>query len=81
MTPKEIKYYEELNDMFMTDGWKNFKEEINNSVRLVNTVEQTKDVEDLFFRKGQLAVLAYFLNFETQVDVLLTNEAEENEAA
>jgi hypothetical protein len=31
----------------------------------INSVEATKDENDLFVRKGQLNVLAYLINFET----------------
>jgi hypothetical protein len=33
----------------------------------VNSIENTKDEQDLYFRKGQLAVMANILNLETQV--------------
>ena len=32
---------------------------------VINSVEATKDQNDLYVRKGQLNVLAYLINFET----------------
>lgn len=69
-------YFRSLNDMIRSDGWKNFLEEIRVTANQVNAVELTKDANDLYFRKGQLAILANILNFETQV----ANAQEEFEA-
>lgn len=69
-------YFRSLNDMVRSDGWKNFLEEIRVTANQVNAVELTKDANDLYFRKGQLAILANILNFETQV----ANAQEEFEA-
>ena len=33
----------------------------------INSVEATKDADDMYFRKGQLNVLAHLLNMETIV--------------
>jgi len=60
-------YFRNLNDMVRSDGWKLFLNEIHSTAALVNSVENTKDSNDLFYRKGQLAVLANILNFETQI--------------
>ena len=81
MTTDEIKYYETFTDMFANEGWKQFIDEMTNNIKLINNIEVTKDSDDLNFRKGQLNVLAYCLNFEAQVDNVLTMEAEESEAA
>ena len=69
-------YFRSLNDMIRSDGWQNFLEEIRVTANQVNAVELTKDANDLYFRKGQLAILANILNFETQV----ANAQEEFEA-
>ena len=67
MTPETEKYFRDLNDMFRSDGWKILINDIQASVNSVNSVEGTRDEQDLFFRKGQLAVMANILNLETQV--------------
>ena len=60
-------YFRSLNDMIRSEGWKNFLQEINATATQANSVELTKDANDLYFRKGQLSILANILNFETQV--------------
>jgi hypothetical protein len=67
MTPETEKYFRDLNDMFRSEGWKILLSDIQASANSVNSVEGTKDEQDLYFRKGQLAVMANILNLETQV--------------
>jgi|TARA_A100000171_G_scaffold50017_1_gene60392 hypothetical protein len=54
--------------MFRTDGWKVLMDELSNNALQINSVEVTKDNEDLHFRKGQLNILAFILNMESTVE-------------
>ena len=67
MTPETEKYFRDLNEMFRSEGWKILLNDLNQSVLSVNSVEFTKDEQDLFYRKGQLAVMNNIINLETQV--------------
>jgi hypothetical protein len=51
----------------VSEGWKSLLADIQASAVSVNSIENTKDEQDLYFRKGQLAVMANILNLETQV--------------
>ena len=59
------QYYNKYFDLFRTSGWKQLIEELQQNALVINSVEATKDQNDLYVRKGQLNVLAYILNFET----------------
>lgn len=68
---KEVeKYYNNLQDTFMTDGWKDLMKELSANALHINSVEATKDENDLHFRKGQLNILSFILNLESTVDHL-----------
>jgi hypothetical protein len=67
MTPETEKYFRDLNDMFRSEGWKILTKDLEQSILGVNSIETTKDEQDLFFRKGQLVVMNNILNLETQV--------------
>lgn len=54
--------------MFRTDGWKVLMDELKNNALQINSVEVTKDNDDLNFRKGQLNILAFILNMESTVE-------------
>tara|TARA_R110000751_G_scaffold99853_3_gene193422 strand:- start:910 stop:1170 length:261 start_codon:yes stop_codon:yes gene_type:complete len=68
MKNKELEaYYNTYRDLFVTDGWKQLVTDLLQNANVINSVESTKDREDLYFRKGQLAILAHVINLETQL--------------
>jgi hypothetical protein len=71
------KYYDNYFSLFMTDGWKQLMEDFGGNVANINSVEATKDAEDLQFRKGQLNLLAHLLNLE---NIMTTNYEEATKA-
>lgn len=73
------EYYNKYFDLFRTEGWKQLIEELNQNAILINSVENTKDQEDLYIRKGQLKVLAYLLNFESNMETSFAELESENE--
>ena len=69
MIDKELElYYRNIRDMFGSPGWTQLMEDLNSNAMVINSVEAAKDNEDLYFRKGQLAVIANLLNLEAQID-------------
>jgi hypothetical protein len=82
-TDKELeKYYEDMLSMFRTEGWKTLTEDLLTNAQGINSVEATKDDKDLFYRKGQLYVIATLLNLEEQVRDAYDNlGAEEQDAS
>jgi hypothetical protein len=68
MKNKELEvYYNTYRDLFVTDGWKQLVTDLLQNANVINSVESTKDNEDLYFRKGQLAILAHVINLEAQI--------------
>ena len=62
------QYFNNYFDLFGTDGWKQLMEELNNNALGVNNLQATKDSEDMYFRKGQLNVLASILNLQNTIE-------------
>lgn len=62
------KYFRDLNEMFLSDGWKHLINELKANVNQINSVELTKDKDDLMFRKGQLVIIANILNLPATVE-------------
>ena len=77
--PKLELYYRNMRDMFRSEGWKQLLEDLNSNAVLINSVEVTKDLEDLHFRKGQLSVIANILNLEAQIDTAEQQQLEDAE--
>ena len=86
MIDKDLElYYRNASDMFATEGWKTLMFDLTNNANNINSVEYTKDGEDLHFRKGQLSVLGSILTLENQLreaeEQALAEEEDQDEAA
>ena len=79
MEPELEKYFNVYFDLFNTEGWKQLTEEFESNGNVINSVEATKDVDDMFFRKGQLNVIAHLVNFESSVEQAYSEAKESNE--
>jgi len=60
-------YYDQYFSLFLTDGWKQLIQDFSNNAVQINSLEAVKDSNDMYFRKGQLNVLAHLINMETIV--------------
>jgi hypothetical protein len=65
VTKEDEEYYSMFFDMFRSDAWKQLVLELQGNASSINSVEATKDTNDMYFRKGQINVLAYIINLET----------------
>jgi len=86
MIDKDLElYYRNASDMFATEGWKTLMFDLANNANNINSVEYTKDGEDLHFRKGQLSVLGSIITLENQLreaeEQALSEEEDQDEAA
>ena len=70
MDKETEEYYDNYFSLFRQKGWKQLLNDFGSSAQQINSLEATKDDNDLYFRKGQLNILAYLLNLE---DVISNN--------
>ncbi len=68
MDKETQEYYDTYFSLFASDGWKQLVSDFGNNVLQINSVEATKDSDDLFFRKGQLNILGHLLNLQAIVE-------------
>ena len=66
MTPELEKYYETYFDLFTTNGWKQFIEDIEANTQHFN-VRNVKDDGELKLMQGQLLILDQLVNWEVSV--------------
>ena len=65
MTDNELEvYFRQMNDLFRMQGWGLLLEDLKLQVPNIDSVEQVKTIEDLYFRKGQLNILGTLLQLE-----------------
>lgn len=79
MDQETQQYYDAYFSLFITDGWKQLVEEFTTNAIQINSVEATKDVDDMNFRKGQLNILAHLLNLETIVNTNYEEASEQDD--
>ena len=66
MTPEVEKYYETYFDLFSTDGWKQFIQDVSDNLQQYD-VRSVENVDDLRFKQGQLKVIDHVMNWETLI--------------
>lgn len=66
MSSDELKYYENLVDMFLTTGWKQYVEEVEMRLNQLN-IDNIGTLEALYKAKGEKEVLTSILGFESLV--------------
>ena len=79
MVQETQQYYDAYFSLFITDGWKQLVEEFTTNAIQINSVEATKDVDDMNFRKGQLNILAHLLKLETRVNTNYEEASEQDD--
>ena len=67
MEPTLQTYFDHYSNLFMTEGWKQLVKEFSDNANVINSVEATKNSDDLQFRKGQLNIIASIVHFETLI--------------
>ena len=64
---EEEQYVSDMQDMFMTVGWKLLIEEMEATSESLNDIRNIKDIEQLEFNKGMLALISSLLSLPDEV--------------
>jgi len=78
MKPELEQYFNNYFQLFRTEGWKQLVQELSDNAVQQNDVQTVKDNDDLFFRKGQLAVMANVIRFEETITLAYEQAVEDN---
>ena len=68
MTPALETYFDNYNELFNHEGSKQLLQEISTNATQLADIQTVKDVEDLFFRKGQVAAFATVINLQATIE-------------
>jgi hypothetical protein len=71
MNEADILHYEQIQEMLLTQGWKNVETEITTLLEAIEGIDAVKSVEDLYYKKGQLNIARLILNLPHTVDSAL----------
>ena len=78
MKPELETYFNNYNELFNHEGFKQLIQELSNNATTLADIQTVKDTEDFLFRKGQVAALASVINLENTIKVS-REQAEEEE--
>ena len=80
MTPELETYFNNYNELFNSDGFKQLVDELSKNAMQLADIQSVKDVEELFYRKGQVAAFATVINLDATIAAAREQaEAEEQE--
>jgi len=80
MTPELETYFNNYNELFNSEGFKQLVQELSNNATQLADIQTVKDVEDLYYRKGQVAAFATVINLENTITAAREQaEAEDQE--
>ena len=71
MNEAHIEHYEKIQEMLMTDGWKNVEKELSELIEAIGNIEAVKNSDELFYKKGQLNIANLIMNLPHTVDSTL----------
>ena len=78
MKPELETYFNNYNELYNHEGFKQLIQELSNNAITLADIQTVKDTEDFLFRKGQVAALASVINLENTIKVS-REQAEEEE--
>ena len=71
-------YFDNYNKLFNHEGFKQLLQELSTNATQLADIQTVKDVEDLYFRKGQVAAFATVINLQGTIEAAREQaEAEE----
>lgn len=77
MLDKDLEqYYESFTDLFVTSGWKQLVELMKTTQEAIESVRTVKDLRDLDYRQGQLAVIDTILNLPLSIELAVNSHQE-----
>lgn len=71
MNEADIQHYEQIQEMLLTEGWKNVEKELTTLSDAIEGIESVKDANELYYKKGQLNITRLILNLPHTVDSAL----------
>lgn len=80
MTSELETYFNNYNELFNHEGFKQLVQELSNNATQLADIQTVKDLEDLYFRKGQVSAFATVINLQATIEAARDQaEAEEQE--
>ena len=79
MTPELETYFDNYFELFNHEGFKQLIQELSINAQQLADIQNVKDTENLFFRKGQVAAFATVINLQNTIEVAREQAVAEEE--
>jgi len=80
MTPELETYFNNYNELFNHEGFKQLVQELSTNATQLADIQTVQDIEDLHYRKGQVAAFATIINLQNTITAAREQaEAEDEE--
>ncbi len=70
-------YFNNYNELFNLSGFKQLLDELSNNIKTLSNLQNIKDLEELFFRKGQITAFTAVINIQSTIEAA-REQAEES---
>ena len=77
MKPELETYFNNYNELFNHSGFKQLLDELSNNIKTLSNVQNIKDLEELFFRRGQITAFSAGINIQGNIGAA-SEQAEES---
>ena len=61
-------YFNNYNELFNLSGFKQLLDELSNNIKTLSNLQNIKDLEELFFRKGQITAFTAVINIQSTIE-------------
>jgi hypothetical protein len=68
MNPELETYYNNYNELFNHEGFKQLLQDVSSNADRIADIQSVKDLEELFFKKGQIAAFNSILNLQGTIE-------------
>lgn len=66
---KELEqYYDNYWDLFASNGWQQFIQEVTETLSSINDISSISDANEFFLRKGKVSVYTQLVNFQDMIE-------------
>ena len=79
MTPELETYFDNYNELFNHEGFKQLVQELSSNATLLADIQTVKDQDDLYYRKGQVAAFATVINLQGTIEAAREQAEAENQ--
>jgi len=73
-------YFEKYWELFASEGWHQFIEDMEDNRTLMSDMMAVKDANDFYYRKGQLEALNRIVNFQSALEAAYKEHDDESNA-